>query len=144
MCSSDLREMTALLSRVPKAAIRHGHDGLEEVPIEMLVAGDRILIRQGEVVPVDGIVGAGSATLDQSALTGESVPTLRKAGADVPSGSTNIGAAFDLVATRASSESTYAGIVRLVEAAQQAAEVGGTIGTFGLSQAGTCAGRSPT
>ena len=114
------REMTALLSRVPKAAIRHGHDGLEEVPIEMLVAGDRILIRQGEVVPVDGIVGAGSATLDQSALTGKSVPTLRKAGADVPSGSTNIGAAFDLVATRASSESTYAGIVRLVEAAQQA------------------------
>ena len=114
------REMTALLGRVPKTAIRHGHDGLAEVPIETLVPGDRILIRQGEVVPVDGIVGAGSATLDQSALTGESVLLRRKAGADVLSGSTNMGEAFDLVATRASSESTYAGIVRLVEAAQQA------------------------
>jgi len=114
------REMTALLGRVPKVAIRYGRDGLAEVPIEALVAGDRILIRQGEVVPVDGIVGSGSATLDLSALTGESVPLSRKAGADVLSGSTNVGEAFDLVATRASSESAYAGIVRLVEAAQRA------------------------
>jgi heavy metal translocating P-type ATPase len=114
------REMTALLGRVPKSAMRHGHDGLAEVPIETLVPGDRILIRQGEVVPVDGIVGAGSATLDQSALTGESVLVRRQAGADVLSGSTNMGMAFDLVATRPSSESTYAGIVRLVEAAQRA------------------------
>jgi len=114
------REMTALLGRVPKTAIRHRSDGLAEVPIETLVPGDRILIRQGEVVPVDGIVGAGSATLDLSALTGESVPLSRKAGADVLSGSTNVGEAFDLVATRASSESAYAGIVRMVEAAQRA------------------------
>ena len=71
-------------------------------------------------MPVDGVVGAGSATLDLSALTGESVPVSRKAGADVLSGSTNVGEAFDLVATRASSESAYAGIVRLVEAAQRA------------------------
>ena len=114
------REMTALLGRVRKTAVRHGRDGLAEVPIEALVPGDRILIRQGEVVPVDGVVGAGSAMLDLSALTGESVPLSRKAGADVLSGSTNVGEAFDLVATRASSESAYAGIVRLVEAAQQA------------------------
>ena len=114
------REMTALLGRVPKTAMRHGDDGLAEVTIETLVPGDRILIRQGEVVPVDGIVGAGAATLDLSALTGESVPLSRKAGGDVLSGSTNVGEAFDLVATRSSSESAYAGIVRLVEAAQRA------------------------
>jgi heavy metal translocating P-type ATPase len=114
------REMTALLDRVPKTAVRHGRDGLAEVPVEALVPGDRILIRQGEVVPVDGIVRAGSAMLDLSALTGESVPLSRNAGVDVLSGSTNVGEAFDLVATRASSESAYAGIIRLVEAAQQA------------------------
>jgi heavy metal translocating P-type ATPase len=114
------REMTALLGRVRKTAIRHGCDGLAEVPIAELIPGDRILIRQGEVVPVDGVVGSGSAVLDLSALTGESVPLSRKAGADVLSGSTNVGEAFDLVATRAASESAYAGIVRLVEAAQRA------------------------
>jgi magnesium-transporting ATPase (P-type) len=93
LCSTShaRREMTVLLDRVPKTAVRHGRDGLAEVPIEALVPGDRILIRQGEVVPVDGIVGAGSAMLDLSALTGESVPLSRKAGADVLSGSTNVG-----------------------------------------------------
>ena len=51
------REMTALLSRVPRTALRRRDGGLEEVPLEALQPGDRILVRHGEVVPVDGSVG---------------------------------------------------------------------------------------
>ncbi|MEX2033982.1 MAG: heavy metal translocating P-type ATPase, partial [Xanthobacteraceae bacterium] len=86
---------------------------------EQVAIGDRLLTRQGDVVPVDGTVARGVAVLDQSALTGESLPVQQKSGEPVMSGSTNAGDAFDLLATRRADESTYAGIVRLVEAAQR-------------------------
>lgn len=114
------REMTALLSRVPRTAIRHRDGQLEEVALELLQPGDRLLIRRGDVVPVDGTVAEGVGVLDQSALTGESLPVKILLGEAVLSGSTNVGEAFDLSATRRAAESTYAGIVRLVEAAQRA------------------------
>jgi heavy metal translocating P-type ATPase len=113
------REMTALLSRVPRSAVRHRNGELEDVAIEAIAIGDRLLIRQGDVVPVDGTVANGVAVLDQSALTGEPMPVQQKAGEPVLSGSTNVGDAFDLTATRRAAESTYAGIVRLVEGAQR-------------------------
>jgi len=111
------REMTALLARQPRRATRYGPGGLEELPVEALAPGDRLLIRQGEVVPVDGIALA-AAVLDTAALTGESLPVTLAAEAPVMSGSTNAGEAFDLLATRAAAESTFAGILRLVEQAQ--------------------------
>jgi heavy metal translocating P-type ATPase len=113
------REMTALLSRVPREALRHRNGALESVAIDDIAVGDRLLIRQGDVVPVDGSVASGIAVLDQSALTGESIPAQQQAGSPVMSGASNVGEAFDLVATRRAAESTYAGIVRLVEAAQR-------------------------
>jgi heavy metal translocating P-type ATPase len=113
------REMTALLSRVPRTAIRHRDSKLEEVALDLIMPGDRLLLRQGDVVPVDGTVAAGVAVLDQSALTGEAMPVQLKAGQSVLSGSSNVGDAFDLVAVRRAAESTYAGVVRLVEAAQR-------------------------
>jgi heavy metal translocating P-type ATPase len=113
------REMTALLSRVPRTAIRHRDGQLEEVALELLQPGDRLLIRRGDVVPVDGTVAEGVGILDQSALTGESLPVKIPLGEPAMSGSTNAGEAFDLVTTRRAAESTYAGIVRLVEAAQR-------------------------
>lgn len=112
------REMTALLARVPRTAIRQRDGRLEEVPLDAIAPQDRLLVRQGDVVPVDGLVVAGMAVLDQSALTGESVPVQKKAGEPVMSGVTNVGDAFDLSATHRAAESTYAGIVRLIEAAQ--------------------------
>jgi len=114
------REMTALLSKVPHTAIRHRDGQLEEVALELLQPGDRLLIRRGDVVPVDGTVAEGIGILDQSALTGESMPVRIPPGEAAMSGSTNAGEAFELVATRRAAESTYAGIVRLVEAAQRA------------------------
>lgn len=113
------REMRDLLSRVPRSATRHRNGGLEDVPLDQIRPGDRLLIRQGDVVPVDGVVAADAAFLDTSALTGESLPVRLGRGGEAMSGSTNAGEAFDLTATRLAKESTYAGIVRLVEQAQR-------------------------
>ena len=83
--------MTALLSRVPRTAIRHRDGQLEEVALELLQPGDRLLIRRGDVVPVDGTVAGGIGILDQSALTGESLPVKIPLGEAAMSGSTNVG-----------------------------------------------------
>jgi heavy metal translocating P-type ATPase len=113
------REMTSLLARVPRTAIRNRNGSLEEVELDLIAPGDRLVVRKGDVVPVDGAVMEGVAVLDQSALTGEAMPVRRKIGESVMSGSTNSGEAFQLAATRRAAESTYAGIVRLVAAAQR-------------------------
>ena len=112
------REMTALLGRVAHTALRHEGDRLREVPISEIRPGDRLMIRQGEVLPVDGRVASTVAELDLSALTGESVPQTVREGGEALSGSASTGRPFDLVATRPAAESTYAGIVRLVAAAE--------------------------
>ncbi|BCP53899.1 hypothetical protein K32_25160 [Kaistia sp. 32K] len=113
------REMTALLGRVARTVMRHNGDGLEEVPIEDVTPGDRLLIRQGEVLPVDGTIASDSAVLDTSALTGESLPVTLQRDDEALSGTTAIGATFDLVALRPAAESAYAAIVRLVEEAER-------------------------
>ncbi len=112
------REMSSLLSRVPRTATRHRNGALDEVPLDMIAPGDVLLIRQGDIAPVDGTIESDRAMLDQSALTGEAMPVRMARGDDVMSGSTNAGDAFDLRATRPAAEGTFAGIVRLVNAAQ--------------------------
>lgn len=112
------QEMRDLLSRVPRTATRHLDGRLEDVPLDQIAPGDRLLIRQGDVLPVDGTIASPSAFLDTAALTGESLPLKLAGGAQAMSGSTNAGDAFELVATREARDSTYAGIVRLVEQAQ--------------------------
>ncbi|WP_372425793.1 heavy metal translocating P-type ATPase [Salinarimonas chemoclinalis] len=113
------RRMTALLARAPRSALRHGPDGLAEIPLDAVRPGDRLLVRKGDTLPVDGRIAAGaSALVDVSALTGEPLPVRLAAGEGALSGATNLGEAFDLLAEREAGESTYAGIVRLVEAAR--------------------------
>ena len=113
------REMSDLLSRVPRTATRHRNGELDEVPLDDIEPGDLLLIRQGDVAPVDGTVESDRAMLDRSALTGESMPTRLDRGEEVMSGSMNAGDAFDVRVMRRAADSTYAGIVRLVEAAQK-------------------------
>lgn len=113
------REMRDLLDRVPRMATRHRNGGLEEVALDAIAPGDRLLIRQGDVVPVDGRVASAHAFLDTSALTGESLPVRLSRDAETMSGATNAGEAFDLEAMREAKDSTYAGIVRLVDEAQR-------------------------
>ena len=112
------REMTALLGRVASTAMRYKGTALDEVAITEIRPGDRLLIRKGETLPVDGHVTGSSATLDLSALTGESMPLAVLPGGEGLSGATSVGSPFDLVASRPAAESTYAAIVRLVEGAQ--------------------------
>ncbi len=112
------RELTALLERAPRIAHRRRGDKLEEIPVEKIAVGDRILVRAGEVVPVDGAVQSEAAVLDESTLTGEPLPVSHPRGATVSSGTANAGDAFDIRARRTSAESAYAGIVKLVREAQ--------------------------
>lgn len=114
------REMSALLSRAPRTAIKYDASNLVQVPIAEVHAGDRLLVRPGEVVPVDGIVASGTAVLDEAALTGEPLPVRREPGHSVQSGCVNAAGPFDLIAASSAEDSTFSGIVRLVEAAQQA------------------------
>lgn len=114
------RELTALLNRVPRIAARYADGQLQEVSVEELKPGDRILVRGGEVVPVDGNVMDGIAVLDEAALTGEAMPVRRRSGEPVTSGTTNAGDAFEMLAANSASDSTYAAIVRLVEEARAA------------------------
>lgn len=113
------REMRNLLSHVPRAATRYQDGTLEEVPLDDIQIGDLLLIRQGDVVPVDGSIASDAAFVDTSAMTGESLPVRLSRGSDAVSGSTNAGEPFNLTATHLAKESTYAGIVRLVEEAQR-------------------------
>ncbi|OOG37724.1 cation transporter [Rhodanobacter sp. C06] len=114
------REMSALLDRAPRSANRYLGSELVQVPVEQVSPGDRLLVRSGEVVPVDGLVESAAAVLDESALTGESLPVRRLQGELVRSGVLNASGPFDLLATTSAADGTFAGIVRLVESAQQA------------------------
>lgn len=114
------RELTALIDRAPRAAVRYMDGLMEEVPVGVLTPGNRILVRAGEVVPVDGIVKDGAALVDESALTGEALPVRRRSGEPVLSGTTNAGDGFDMVASATAADSTYAAIARLVEKAKAA------------------------
>ena len=113
------RELSLLVERAPQTARRRVEGGVVEVPVDEVSRGDRLLVGTGEVVPVDGRLVSG-ATLDEAALTGESLPVERPAGDEVRSGVVNAGPPVDLVATSVAAESTYAGVVRLVEQAQAA------------------------
>ncbi len=112
------RELSALVSRAPRIVHRHEDGTIADRPIAAVEVGDRILVKPGEVVPVDGSVTGVTAVLDESALTGEARLATREPGDPVSSGTVNAGAPFDLVAVATAEHSTYAGIVRLVEEAQ--------------------------
>ena len=113
------RQLKALLSRMPRNVHRVSHDGsIQEIDISEIVIGDKILIRSGEITPTDGKLLVG-ATLDESALTGEPLPVARIAEEEISSGVLNAGAPFEYIAMTTSENSTYAAIIKLVEAAQE-------------------------
>ncbi|HXI07379.1 MAG: heavy metal translocating P-type ATPase [Bradyrhizobium sp.] len=114
------RDLRSLVDRVPRQANRKTGERIEEIPIEAVSVGEQLLVRAGEIVPVDGIVGSASATIDESAVTGEPIPVEKTRGSAVCSGSLNAGETFELTVTAPAGESTYAGIVRMVTAAQTA------------------------
>ncbi len=112
------REMSALLGRAPRQATRFENGEWHSVAPDTLVPGDRLLVRSGEFVPVDGTL-TGDAELDEAMLTGESSIQRRRSGENACSGVVNAGAPFEMVARTTAGNSTFAGIVRMVERAQR-------------------------
>ncbi|WP_454621075.1 heavy metal translocating P-type ATPase [Bradyrhizobium cenepequi] len=113
-------DLRSLVDRAPRQAHRRDREGIRQVPVETVAAGDQLLVRAGEVVPVDGVIHSALATIDESAVTGEPIPVAKARGSAVLSGSLNAGETFELTVTAPAGESTYAGIVRMVTAAQTA------------------------
>ncbi|MGF6221389.1 heavy metal translocating P-type ATPase [Pseudomonas frederiksbergensis] len=113
------RELRALVDRAPRFAWLQESGDLRQIPVEQIQPQQTLLVRLGEVVPVDGCLLSSTAILDESALSGESLPVTRQAGEQLPSGVTNVGAPILLTATRTAAQSTYAGVVRLAEAARR-------------------------
>ena len=111
-------DLSALLERAPRVVHRYEAGELTSPDLAVVVPGDRLLVQPGEVVPVDGLIEGEAAVLDESALTGEPLPVERDEGDPVRSGVVNAGGPFDLRATTTADDSTYAGIVRLVAAAE--------------------------
>ncbi len=112
------RDLHALLERAPRDARRYTGGTVETVPLDVIAPGDVLLVAPGDLVPVDGTVGATAAILDESALSGEPLPVERRPGEPVRSGVVNAGGPFDLLATAKAADSTYAGIIRLVSDAE--------------------------
>jgi heavy metal translocating P-type ATPase len=113
------RELSSLLERAPRTVHRYAGDELQSIPIGEVRPADVLLVKQGEVVPVDGFLVSENCVLDESALTGESRPVERSKGDALRSGAVNAGASLALRATATAEESTYAGIVRLIEEAEK-------------------------
>lgn len=109
--------ISRLLDLAPKTAfvIREGQE--QEIPVEHIVVGDIIVVRPGQSVPVDGIIIEGSTAVDQSALTGESIPVEKRVGDRVVSGTINKVGFFKFRAEKVGEDTTLAQIIRLVEEA---------------------------
>jgi len=112
--------LRALLGLAPKMARRVREDGGEEdVPLSLVRVGDVLRLRPGEAVPVDGVVVEGSSTVDESMVTGESIPVAKQKGAKVIGATVNGTGAFLMRAERVGDATMLAQIVRMVSAAQR-------------------------
>ncbi len=110
----------ALLGLTPKTARRLGRDGSEEdVPLAAVQPGDRLRVRPGEKVPVDGVVLEGRSAVDESMMTGEPIPAEKAAGDRVTGGTVNGPGGFVMRAERVGSDTLLAQIVRMVGEAQR-------------------------
>ncbi len=109
--------ISKLLDMTPKTAtvVRGGKE--LEVPVEQVVVGDTVLVRPGQSIPVDGVIIEGSSAVDQSALTGESIPVEKQVGDKVSAATINKNGFFSFRAEKVGSDTAFAKIIELVEEA---------------------------
>ncbi|MDH7486866.1 MAG: heavy metal translocating P-type ATPase [Anaerolineae bacterium] len=113
------RALADLLELAPPVALRLLPDGeVQETPVEQLAVGDRVLVRPGDRVSVDGIVRAGQSGVDQAPITGESVPVDKQPGDEVFAGTINTSGALEVEVTRLAADNTLSRMVKLVQEAQ--------------------------
>src|SRR4029079_6685031 len=112
--------LKALLGLAPKTARRLGEgDREEDIPLEQVQPGDRLRVRPGEKVPVDGEVLEGNSAVDESMVTGEPIPVEKAPGARVVGGTVNGSGGFVMRAERVGKDTLLAQIVRMVGDAQR-------------------------
>ncbi len=111
--------LETLLSRAPKIAHRFQDERLEDVPVDAVRPGDRLVVKPGDLVPVDCEVVAGTSAVDQSALTGEPLPIRAVPGTTLMSGSVNQDGALTVRALRPSAQSQYQQIIAMVARARR-------------------------
>ncbi|HEX8728858.1 MAG TPA: heavy metal translocating P-type ATPase [Ktedonobacterales bacterium] len=112
------RSLSALAERAPRVAHLVIDGELRTVPADSVEVGALVMVKPGEVIPVDGVVAEGNSSVSEADLTGEPIPQRKEPGALALSGSVNLDSPLRITATKRSAESQYAQIVRLVEEAQ--------------------------
>ncbi len=114
--TSDAIRALMQLSAKTARVVRNGTT--DDIPVEEVVHGDVVVVRPGERIPVDGVIRTGRSAVDESMITGESMPVEKNIGDTVIGGTVNKVGSFEFEATRVGSETTLANIVRLIEEAQ--------------------------
>lgn len=112
------KEISALIELQPETATRVQNGVEEVVPVTWLSPGDQILVKPGERVPADGVIIEGTTTLDESALTGESIPAAKSVNDEVMAGTVNLRGAVTVTVSKPSRESMFQKIIELVQSAQ--------------------------
>jgi len=107
--------ITHLMDLAPKTAVVIRNNEEVEIPVEQVLVGDIVVVRPGQRVPVDGMVESGNSSVDESALTGESIPVFKEKNDTVMSASINKSGYFTLRATKVGNDTTLSQIIRLVE-----------------------------
>jgi Zn2+/Cd2+-exporting ATPase len=112
------KEISALMELQPEEALRITDGKEEKVHVSKLTVGDLILVKPGERVPADGIIIKGETTIDESAITGESMPVQKEMDSEVFAGTVNINGSVTIQVTKPSSETLFQKIIQLVQSAQ--------------------------
>ena len=109
-----------LIGSVPQVALRRGIEGEQEIAIDQLIAGDIVLVRAGEKIPVDGSIVGGGASINEAPITGESLPKDKSMGELVFAGTIVASGALDIKTEKVGGDTTFARIIGLVENAEAA------------------------
>ncbi len=112
------KAIESLLTLRPKEALVKRTDGTAKIPVEELAIGDIVIVRPGEQIPVDGVIAEGGTHVDESSLTGESMPVVKSLGSSLFAGTLNQSGGIELRVTKRSEDSAIARMVKLVAEAQ--------------------------
>ncbi|MBH0231218.1 heavy metal translocating P-type ATPase [Halobacillus yeomjeoni] len=112
------KEISSLMKLQPEEALKIMDDGYEVTRVTSLKVGDRILIKPGERIPADGRISKGSTTIDESAITGESIPASKSLKQDVFAGTVNLDGSIVVSVTKKSTETLFQKIIQMVQNAQ--------------------------